>query len=587
MKFNLDKFKKRKTNTYGLDKAILVFISDGFGLLGAIIEDKGSDVAVVASARSHLTDPLASLIEVSGKLSFCFGKLPKEAILIHANAIPSILELPIENVESIEKSKLQELVRWEMESVFSDLVPHDNLGWLMIGLGFISEQQRDSLVSELINENTESNKKIRIGELAIRESYITRNQLEECLKIQDQMQLQDQRIKCGWNEIKDSNPPRWLATAMSKGIHEQWITAFESTQARIAMGKVRLNALYPFIGVTASQLIDIFTDNEAYILELHNAYISLMTYRDGRLLQCLVHECSGDIPKINDVESLIHSADIADGSEINLLMTHANRNDLRELLSTHSTFKFTYLERKVSISNQISGDVSISEAMMIYGATFNYVSGSHQLIVPVQGQEPPPPIYKMPEFKIVASVLVFILLIGGIESILAWKTNKLDVKLNAVEEKVERQELVKKDIRASKKAQQRLDEVNGEYNDLIALKGLMESVLVTRQDFTSEFLNIITRNLNDNLVINSIEELEWNKFVIDGWALDQPSIDYYGQGLSRDLKKWDMIIAENPSNLGRNQAGLTGYKFKFVLQKIPARLVSPARNSSITQRNIK
>ncbi|MBL1140438.1 MAG: hypothetical protein HND53_00215 [Proteobacteria bacterium] len=582
LKIDINKFRKNKKS--GLSKPLLVLMSDGFGLLAAIIE-VNNKTKIIVSARSTLSDPFSALMEVAGKMTFSAGgKLPKEAIVLHAHAIPSILELPIENVDALEKSKLQELVRWEMESIFSDLVPRDNLGWLLVGLGYLSEGQRDVLIRTLESENAGNNKKVRIGELAIREGYIDREQLEECLKVQDQLQLQDQRIKCGWSPLINSNTVRWIATAINNGIHEQWVSAFKSVSSKGTFGKVNLDKFYPYIGTSAIQISDVYANEECYVLELHQPYLALMTFREGCLLQCFSLECSGNTPHLGDVETLLHSYEIPEESEVYLLVSSADRNPLREELEQSLLYKFKLLERELVLPASVSGDISSAESVMIAGAAMNYTSNSHQLIVPVQGQEPPPPLYKRTEFKIASSVLAFAILLGGIESVLAWKVDKLEVKLDAVEERLNRQELVKKDMRASKKAQQRLEEVNYEYNELIALKGLMESVLVTRQKFTSEFLDIVTRNLNDNLVINSIEELEWNKFVIDGWALDQPSIDYYGQELSRDLKKWSMIIAENPSSLGRNTAGLTGYNFKFVLQKKPTGLIQHATNSSFTQR---
>ncbi len=563
---------KRKRHNSLLNRPLLVLLSDGFGLLATIVEDKQGEIRVVTSARSRLIDPVESLVEVVGKLAVSYGKLPREAIMLHAHAIPSILELAIENVDALEKSKLQELVRWEMESIFGDLVPHDNLGWLMIGLGFISEAQRDELVTILEQKNLASQKKSRIGEVAIEHGFINRNQLEECLKVQDKLQLQDQRIRCGWNSIQPAKQIQWLATAISSAIHESWVSAFQTISSRASLGRTKLKVFYPFIGSSATQFPDVYSGEEVYVLELHRPYLVLLRYLDGHVTLCLTLECSNDTPQLDDVETLISNADIPDNQNIHVLVSSPERNSLRNELKAISQYSFTQLERELSPPSNLPGDVSTPEALMIGGATVDYMNQNHQLIVPVEGQEPPPPIYRQPVARVAGVLLAFICLIGSIEAIFAYRTIKANAKLATIKEKVQRQEVVESDLRASRKAQARLDQLQVEYNSLLAEKKLIESVLVTRQNFTAEFLDILTRNLNDNLLINSITEAEWNKFVIEGWSFDQPSIDYFSRGLSRDLEAWNMIITENPSNLGRNSSGYSGYTFKFVIQKQPATL---------------
>ncbi len=563
----LDRFRKTKANK--LDNALLVLMSDGFGLLASVVDKKEGEVTIVASARSALSDPVAALVEVFGRLSVSYGKLPKESILLHAHAIPSMLELPIENIHAIEDSKLQELIRWEMEAVFADLVPHDNLGWLMIGLGYISESQRDALVKKLAEENTGNQRKVRIGDLAIAEGYINRNQLESCLTVQDQLQLQDQRIKCGWSRIDRNEQTRWLATAISEAVHHKWVTALQSVSAKGAIGKTKLKSIYSFIGAGSSQLKQTYQSDTAYVLELHRPYMALNSYQNSKLVDCLVLECSGNTPQISDIETLLSSAEVPAGTEIYVTVTHADRAELRESLSNQSNYYYRHLEREVPLPNNLAGDVSSAEAVMIFGAAFNYFSSTHQMLAAVPGVKPPPPFLQRNETKAAASVLLFLFIIGGIETGYAWHIDRLENKLSAVEEKVKLQQKVKKDIAKSKQAQTKIDTLNQQYEGIIQLKKLMETVLVTRNQFMDEFLDMVVLNINDNLLVDSIVEQEWNVFIIRGWSLDQASIEYFGQGLSRDLRNWGMEITDSPSELGRSNGGFSGYKFRFVIRKVP------------------
>lgn len=575
---SLDKFKKNKSQkTKSLHRPLLVLLSDGFGLLASVVDKRAGEVTIVASARSKRAEPSAALVDVFGRLSVSYGKLPKETVLIHAQTIPALLDLPIDNIDNFAEDKIQELIRWEMESVFTDIMPHDNLGWLMIGLGYITENQRDDLVYKLAEANEESGKKVRLGELAIAEGYINRNQLEACLKVQDQLQLQDQRIKCGWSRSVSAEKIDWLATAVSNSVHTQWVDALKEVSTQGAIGKTQLKSFYPYIGAGASQLKAIYSNETVYILELHRPYLAINSYKDGRLIESLILSCNTDTPEIRDVESLINNADVPEGYDIYVTLTHPDRSVLREELESISQFYFKHLEREVSIPTNLTGDVSSAEASMILGATNNYLNNSHELMVPVQGAEPPPPLLQRTETKIAASVLLFALVIAAIESYYVWKIDKVDKQLFVVEDKVSLQKKVKQDVNKSKNAQTNLDRLKQEQQNLAELKKLMETVLVTRNKFMNEFLDIIVLNMNDNLLIDAISERNWNEFEINGWSLDQASVEYFSQGLTRDLKQWDMVITENPTQIDRKEDGFSGYKFKIVFKNMPANLRQAAR----------
>ena len=569
---SINRFKKSKSKKASLQRPLLVFMSDGFGLLATIVDKQDDEIGIVASARSSITEPVAALAEVLGRLSVSYGKLPKESVLIHAHAIPSILELAIDNIDQIKQDKLQELIRWEMESIFADLLPRDNLGWLMIGLGYVAEAQRDALVIKLSEANSEgldNNKKLRFGDLAISEGLINRNQLETCLKVQDQLQLQDQRIKCGWSRIQINEEMRMLSTAVSNSTHTQWVNALTEVSKKGAVGKTELKSIYPYIGSAALKFPGIYANNKTHILELHRAYLALNTYQSGVIVDSLVLACSGDTPQVGDIESLLNSADVPEGTDVYVVVTHSDRTELREALDENPTFYFKHLEREIMLPANISGDVSSSEAMMILGSTFNYLTRNNQMLVAVQGVEPPPPIYRRKEAHFAASVIIFSLIIGAMEGYMAWQIKKADDKLTKVENDVDIQQKIKRDLSKSKKLEVSIKKLEQDFEALGQLKKLMDTVLVNRNQFMDELLDMIVLNMNDNLLIDSIRERSWNVFEIQGWSLDQASVQYFSQGLTRDLLTWDMEITENPSELARDDTGFTGYSFRFVIKKLP------------------
>lgn len=533
----------------------------------------------MAAARSRNPVPSAALAEVISLLSVKYGRLPKEAILLHTHAVPALLELGIENLANLDTSRLKELIRWEMEAIYAGLAPQTNLGSLMVGLGYITEEERDMLVDKLKRENIDQKRKDRFGRIAIREGCIDHQQLEDCLRLQDQMQAQEQHIHCGFNHPNTSGRGPWLAAAISGAIHAQWVRAFGALFGNAPLKKIRLKAFYPSIGASAYFVPGIENNEEVYLLELHRASLALMAFASNAMIQCHILECSGKTPELNDLETLIGRAHLPAGrKKIYAILTDSRRRGLLDAMSGMPDIEIKMLTEAVPPMASPPDGVTAAEALMLLGAVQNHIHPGNGLAVAIQGEAPPPPLYKRPEAQAAAVLLGIAGLIAGIEGAFALRINKLEAELAKAKEETSRQEAVKNDMQVAKSKQTQLDGLKREQEQLAASKQLIESVLLNRQQFTRVLLDIVSRNLNDHVLINSIEETDWNKFVIDGWALDQLSVDHYSQGLSRDLQAWDMFISDNPSVLGRSAAGFDGYNFKLVIEKTRPNPAATAAN---------
>ena len=571
---------------FGKDSAqsLLVFSSNGFSLTAAVVINTGSDLAIEATAESDNSDPKAALIDVMGKLTVSYGRLPQQAIMLHAHAIPAVIELGIDNVDKLKPEKMQELIRWEMEGLFSEVIPHGDIGWLLVARGFMSEYDRDALVEQLHAENQEcaGSTPLRFGEVAIREGYINREQLEDSLGIQDQMQLQDQRIVCGWTRLNSDEPSQWLVTAMSSAIREQWVAAFQEL-GRGSMGKLDLRGFYPGVSCAAGLIGGIGRHGDAYLLELHQSYMALLHYRGNSLRDCYMRSISRKSPDYSELSSLLHEAGVQEEAIVYVYQAYTGRRAIRDQMKQDSQIDFRFIDKEFAPVNQNDNGMDINKTIQLLGAARLYADSHERLITPVQGFDSPPIWYKRPGIRVAAMVLIVLAIGMTVEAYYRIETRNLEAELADLEKDINNQEKLRDDARQSKKLEAELKDLKKQHQALQEVKKTIESVLVTRQEFTQRLLDMIVRNINDKIIINSITEPQWNRFVIDGWAVDQSSVDYFSKGLSRDLSNWSMYISSNPSSIGQDFRGHSGYTFSFTIDSQDSKRNQLANKNS--QRN--
>lgn len=547
-------------------RSLLVFSSNGFSLTAAVVTNDGSDLTIEATAESANTEPKAALIDVMGKLTVSYDRLPQQAIMLHAHAIPAVIELGIDNVDKLKPEKMQELIRWEMEGQFSEVIPQGDIGWLLVARGFMSEADRDALVEQLHSENQErvGTTPLRFGEVAIREGYINREQLEHCLGIQDQMQLQDQRIVCGWTRLNSDEPSQWLVTAMSSAIRDQWVSAFREL-GRGRVGKCDLLGFYPGLACAAGIINGIGRHGDAYILELHLPYMALLHYRGGSLRACHLRATSRQSPTYNDMTGLLYEAGVHEEAIVYVYQAHASRRHLREQMKEDNQFDFRFIDKEFAPVNENDNGLDVFKTIQFLGAARLYSDNHDNFITPVQGFDAAPVWYRRQGIRVAAMVLLVVAVAITVEVFYRLETRQLEAELAELEKDISNQEKLRDDARQSRKLEAELKQLKKQHQSLQQTKKTIESILVTRRDFIQRLLDIVVRNINDNIIINSITEPQWNRFVIDGWAFDQASVDYFSKGLSRDLSGWDMFISSNPSSIGQDFRGHSGYQFSFTI----------------------
>ncbi|MCV6611682.1 MAG: hypothetical protein OIF55_12985 [Amphritea sp.] len=294
-----EKHSKKRLNvslSLGKSYSLLVFQTGSFGLRCALARKGKTGVqfgAVVESSRVDFTQAIA---DVLSQLKPYQRILPRKAILLTPSVISAVVDLPVSPLRPRSDEEMQELIRWELEGAVSQQNKQWLIGAMLVERGYLTQSQRDELVTELKLRQSQASESgvggglIRFGELAIELGYIEREQLDECFALQAKLVSLDDELVYGWqaeeqaadqrlsdeallSKEEDSNSSHpWLVCGMSKTIRRRWLGAF-------ALNSVRVEAFYPALGSSFAVLANTAEAklDEQLLLEVHQEQLVAIT----------------------------------------------------------------------------------------------------------------------------------------------------------------------------------------------------------------------------------------------------------------------------------------------------------------------
>ena len=93
-------------------------------------------------------------------------------------------------------------------------------------------------------------------------------------------------------------------------------------------------------------------------------------------------------------------------------------------------------------------------------------------------------------------------------------------------------------------------------------------MLLKRQEFIANLLPLISRSINDQLILEMVEEGNWYHFSLSGWASEQLAIDDFNQQLTSELEPWRMQLTNSSSQESTSDFGVDGYQFMMTLEPV-------------------
>ena len=567
---NSKKYGQLITENFGQSANRLLLIeSRGFGINAYLVERSGDIIELLHFVCNTHTDPGDSLKEVCVQLKNDGYTLPKKALLISGATTTALLPLPIEDNRKLADKQMLELVRWEMEPLFTEHIAHWSIGGLLIACGYLTEPQRKQLLVELGEQKERlagrgGRAPARFGELGIQAGFITQAQLDECLTLHEKNQMIDPAIDCSWSDQSISSLNQgglWLCSAMSLPVRQQWLAAFEQQ-------KVFLAGIYSQHHSAVSQL-PVVADTQL-LLVINVSLVTVIQVKDNQVISTKQHRCSDYALSTDDIIVLLSEFVEKGLQQIYYSGHHANIKTFINELAEQTQCEMHCLDNVLDLAHRVtkpfSGDAAIMGAARHYFYKFSSLQNSV-----IAGNPPPPPWYKEQAVQL-ALVLVALSVAVGINELHYWYTEKQSLA------EVQQNELAVEKIEGINAT---LNSKNTEYNKLKAKKEQLKeelmvltnrkqglnSVLLKRQEFVAQLLPLISRSINELIILDQVNENTWYHFEVTGWASDQLAIDKFNQELTGQLEQWSMQITNNSSQAEDNY-GTRGYQFTMSLAPV-------------------
>ena len=519
---------------------LLILNSRGFGINGAIAEFYNEKITIKYQCKNAITDIEQALSDICSQLSSAGYPLPKKAILISGATTNAVLNLPIEENKKLPAQQMLELVRWEMEPLFSDHIGQLAIGGLLIALQFINESQRQQLLTQLTQQKEQlagrgGRAPARFGELAISNGFISQQQLDQCLTIHENIQLRDPAIDCSWQQLgnnHDAGGSQWLCSAINQVERRQWLNA-------CAANKIFLSAIYSQHQSSVNQLPVVQEQSGQLLLIVNQSLVTLIHIIKQQAVAIKHYQCSETALDTGSLLTLLTDTTLTTTELAQTAIYYTGDHpQLSTLISELSTAHNSEL---IKLDQQAPADAAIFGAAKEY---FKATTGTN--LSKLSGTPPPPPRYKQPEWQAGLFCSVIALAIGANEACYYYKQQQVfdEIQQNALA--VEKIEVINN----------KLNSANDKYNQLKKQKVQLEqqlqvlserkqglnTVLLKRQDYIKNLLPLISRSSNELLILEKIAEDGWYHFAITGWAADQLAIDKFNQQLTSELEIWLMQI---------------------------------------------
>ncbi len=557
---------------FGDQSSILVCETDAFALNAVVVSRHNKQIKIDFSAKSEALDYQQAIKEVLTSLRGQ-GWQGREAVLLTPAVLSAVVELPIAPHQPRNALQMQELIRWELEPLMIQHAANWSIGQLLLSKGFLTEsqvedvlaQQKGKAKSGLGSGHGAIYSFKRFGEFAIDLGYISQAQVDECIARQAWLSAEGDDILCGWAGQSNQQKPEhaqtdaanssWLVSGANTNLIRQWEAAFLSH-------KTELSRVFPLVGCAAA---------------LVPAKDSVLLLESAHGLQAVIRLQAGVInaidtqkrPAMSALDSCLESYHHLVTPEIEQLWVAAQDNNQESAQQTGQELS----QQLAAMIGRETFNVPLINPQISAGmqgvAQYLLIDKNQLPIASVSVQGPKPSLFKRVEVRAIAAGLVFLLLIGALET-------ALFVRGQLVQNEHTKIATQKKDFDAIvAKAQAKVDAVNKVKEEIktknASLTSLNErfdffaSELPSRADFVKKLLDNLSIAVTDEVVINSVEETAKLGIRFSAWALTEKSAQQFIQTYKNAMAPLGMELQDPIVRQQTGRLGLFGYDIQFRL----------------------
>ncbi|PHR27257.1 MAG: hypothetical protein COA36_09730 [Desulfotalea sp.] len=536
-------------------KQIIVFESSGAGLSGALIGCSifPSRMTIRASALSTAIEPKDAIAEIVTELKKQTGKtLPKTAILVTSSAAGDLLYLPVDPKKKMAKAQMSEMVRWELEELFVEQNDIWSIGALVQSRGYLSQGDRQACEELVEAEGGRINSNIY-------NEYISKEQLSECLNLQEQFLAQDEELAPGWSchaDAEEMDSYTWYGMAIGDGIRRRWVAA-------CAKGGLSLRWVYPRLGCGTALIRD---DSSWVLVDITQEQLAFFSGTGDRLQSFSRKSCRYGLSEVEPITDSLRAILHPDIKTIYLSCPPEQSHTLHDSISTVFGQRVVLLEGTDMSFDQDKG-VASSLSMNAAAAHMLGLVKSH-LLTRVEAAPPGPPIWKDKQLYPWAAMVILLIAIGSLHTFLNEQAAANEWALEKAEIKFDKKKKIKQQAMATLSEVRQLEKQLHAKEEILKEQQRQSIVLNTiirkRQDLVPGIIEALGESVNNLVVLKMLEEAEDRSgFYLEGWALKDTEGQLFTKALSENLKKWNYKLSNISLSRGKSKQGLDGFVLKL------------------------
>jgi cell division protein FtsB len=610
----------------------LLAVHNGYCLWLGLVHFNGKNPELIATGASTAIDAVAAVSEAHQLLAQQYTeRLPRQVTFISTCALPALLDLPIDPEKIRKMPEMTSMISWELENQVADNNDLYLLGAILVGRELITPSQRHETAVELEMRRSNGNGLTRYGEVAIDLGFITTDQLQESLLLQEKLAVTDAHLACGWQVqtllSEDKTEHQWLTAGIDTKIRRQWFNAF-------AHNRLKLTHIIPLLGSAAPWAAMQSDNGNAVVVEAHQdsfavyrlerSQIASFQLQPRQYNQPLTKQCYGvTVEQLRSDTEAVLLVDIARQLESSN-NEEPTKNTPQEYLDTgtesttpntdsqppqsdpglESCNDLSDLSRRLQheaqwlIPENTCRDHHLPDGVIsaFYGAAvaahkhalFSLEDSSVHL-AQVPPREPPPPLWKNKGFYRYGIPIVLLLCLLAHGSYSLWQKGHLQGRLDALDsEYKERLALNKQLSSITGKYKQKEDELSDlqkqSDNTVTELNRLNHNV-VHRTRMLPRLLKTISQSVMDSIMLDSITEPKrdgQDRFNVTAWAMDNASASQFTERLQQLVGRLNYRVTDPDIKSGIGRYGLNGYTIDLWL--IPVKNPE-ATNANNTGRN--
>ncbi|WP_319381306.1 hypothetical protein [Thiomicrorhabdus sp.] len=572
----------------------LVFCYDGYAVSGALVRLHGGKAELLCVAMSVQTREQKAIEEILAQFrAQKIKRWPKSAILATAEVGATSLDLPVSARTS--RQQLQNLISWELESNVAEIAQLWSIGSLLEGFGFITAEQRQNAGVELELSRSQNASMIRFGEICIQLGYISRDQLNEVMKVQERLLSIEGQLDCAWQEPKvdedaenQTESDLWFGSGIYRHNRHLWVEAF-------ARNSLKLKSIVPLHGLSSLFIEQsTFEDHEQIVAEIFKERVVVLRFV-GRVTVSVNHlrlDCKDD--QLNVVTAAITELMRPETDEIWLNSVHADGKAMCEALERTLGKDVKYVGDAVSVTH--SGSSVPQTWLYRYAALAQLEAGHKRNNLPfIAAQDPRPPLWKNKNVWRYSMPVLAVLALGLNEGYMQYRLAEESASLAKIEAKKEEQVRLAQQIglmvaetnKEKEKLQEITTEVEAMRKQVLQMKALSE-----RNPLLMELLLSLQESINDFVVVdrfvesNQSERTKQKGFELQGWALNDNAAQLFSRELNKRVAKLGYEVLQVKINRSIGRSGIRGYGLSLWLlpkNKAEARAVEKRAETSVAK----